>query len=107
MAVKVPFNIGYGGGDGQAPELHLSFTTEFQQMDLSQRVKVYKDYLEYLIAQAQLAQDETSQKGIITLLQIAEQLFPHVQSEQIPLDQTLVVGIGEDAEGSSLDELLQ
>ena len=108
MAIKIPFNIGYNDrGPGQVREIHLSFTAEFQRMEQSQRIRVYKDYLEHLIAQAQLAKDENSQKGIITVLQIAEQLFPHLQSDSIPLEQTLIVEIGEQAEGSSLDELLK
>ena len=108
MAVKIPFNIGINDrGPGQPRELHLGFTLEFQRMEQQQRVKIYKDYIEHLIAQAQLAKDEASQKGIITVLQITEQLFPHLQSEKIPLEQTIIVEVGEGAEGSSLDELLK
>ena len=108
MAIKVPFNIGFNDQvAGQARQLHLSFTAEFQRMDQQQREKVYQEYIEHLIAQAQLAKDEESQKGIITVLQIAEQLFPHLQSQQIPMQQTIIVEIGEQAEGSTLDELLK
>lgn len=106
MAIKIPFNIGFNNTDGTR-QLHLSFTAEFQRMEQQQRVKTYRDYMEQLIAQAQLAEDENSQKGIITVLQIAEQLFPHLQAEQVPLEQAIIVEIGEEAEGSSLDELLK
>jgi len=105
MAIKIPFNIGFNDDDGSR-QLQLSFTAEFRRMEQPQRLKTYKDYMEQLIAQAQLAEDENSQKGIITVLQIAEQLFPHLQAEQIPLEQTIIVEMGDDAEGSSLDELL-
>jgi hypothetical protein len=106
MAIKIPFNIGFDHTDGTR-QLHLSFTAEFQRMQQPQRLKTYKDYIEHLIAQAQLAEDENSQKGIITVLQIAEQLFPHLQAEQVPLEQTIIIEMGDDAEGSTLDELLR
>jgi len=107
MAIKIPFNIGFNENKQVSTgEIHLSFTAEFQGMDKDQRVKVYKAYLEHLIAQAQLAEDENSQKGIITVLQIADRLFPHLQADQIPLQETIIVEMGENAEGSSLDELL-
>jgi len=105
--MKIPFTIGFNENpQNQAREIHLSFTPEFRAMDLQQRITVYKSYVEYLIAQAQRAQDESVQKGIITVLQIAEQLFPHLQAEQVPLHETIIVEMGENAEGSSLDELL-
>lgn len=106
--MNIPFTIQYfEDPQTRRREIHLSFTPEFQFMEQPQRVQVYKSYIEYLIAKAQQSQDETEQKGVITILQIAEQLFSHIQADQIPLHETLVVEMGENAEGSSLDELLQ
>ncbi len=108
MAVKIPFHISLNDNlQSQTKEIHFTFTEEFKAMSQEQRVKTYKGYIEHLIAQAQLAKDDEGQKGIITVLQIAEQMFPHLQSEQIPLDQTIIVEIGENAEGEPLDELLK
>ena len=107
MTIKIPFNIGFKDNvQARTGQIHLSFTDEFQAMDQDKRIKTYKDYLEYLIAQAQLAEDENSQKGIITVLQIADQLFPHLQADEIPLQETIIVEMGDNAEGSTLQELL-
>lgn len=107
MTIKVPFNIVFNeNAEAQTGAIHLSFTEEFQSMSQQQRIKIYKAYLEHLIAQAQMSIDEDSQKGIITVLQIADQLFPHLEAEQIPLQETIIVEMGENADGSSLDELL-
>ena len=107
MSIKIPFNIGFNENiQSRTGEIHLSFTEEFQAMEQEQRVKIYRAYLEHLIAKAQMAKDENSQKGVITVLQIADQLFPHLQAEQIPLQETIIVEMGENAEGSSLDDLL-
>ena len=107
MTIKIPFNIGFNeNAQTRTGQIHLSFTDEFQAMDQDKRIKTYKDYLEYLIAQAQLAEDENSQKGIITVLQSADQLFPHLQADEIPLQETIIVEMGENAEGSTLQELL-
>ncbi len=107
MTIKVPFNIGFNeNAEAQTGEIHLSFTEEFQSMPQQQRIKIYKAYLQHLIAQAQMSIDENSQKGIITVLQIADQLFPHLEAEQIPLQETIIVEMGENADGSTLDELL-
>ena len=107
MTIKIPFNIGFNeNAQTRTGQIHLSFTDEFQAMDQDKRIKTYKNYLEYLIAQAQLAEDENSQKGIITVLQIADQLFPHLQADEIPLQETIIVEMGDNAEGSTLQELL-
>ena len=107
MGLKIPFNIGFDENTQlKTKEIHLSFSAEFQAMDQAERVKVYQNYIEHLIAQAQLTEDELSQKGVITILEITEQLFPHIQSGQMPLQETIIVEIGDKAEGCSLDELL-
>ena len=65
-----------------------------------------RGYVEQLLKQAQQMSDPGSQRGIMTVIEITEQLLPHIQANSLPLEQTLVVEMGEAAEGSSLDELL-
>ena len=87
-------------------ELHLSFTPVFQKMDVEQRLEALRAYVEYLIKQSESLQDESAQRGIMTVIQLTEQLLPHIQSNSLPLHEILIVEQGEDAEGTSLDELL-
>ena len=87
-------------------ELHFSFTPAFQNMDVDQRLETLRAYIESLVKQSKSMQEESAQRGVITVIQITEQLLPHIKSDSLPLNETLIVELGEDAEGSSLDELL-
>jgi len=106
MSVTPPFDIAVHDPKPTLRELHLSFTSAFQAMDVDQRLEALRAYVESLIKQSESLQDENAQRGVITVIQITEQLLPHIQSNSLPLHETLIVELGEDAEGSSLDELL-
>jgi hypothetical protein len=101
-----PFDISVHDPKPTLRELHFSFTPIFQNMSVDQRLETLRSYIESLIKQTENLQDENAQRGIITVLQITEQLIPHIQSNSLPLHETLIVELGEDAEGSSLDDLL-
>lgn len=106
MSVSPPFDIAVHDPKPTLRELHFSFTSAFQAMDVDQRLEAMRAYVESLIKQSESLQDENAQRGVITVIQITEQLLPHIQSNSLPLHETLIVELGEDAEGSSLDELL-
>jgi len=106
MNVTPPFDIAVHDPKPTLRELHFSFTPAFQKMDVDQRLEALRAYVESLIKQSESLQDESAQRGVITVIQITEQLLPHIQSNSLPLHETLIVELGEDAEGSSLDELL-
>lgn len=106
MNVTPPFDIAVHDPKPTLRELHFSFTPAFQAMDVDQRLEALRAYVESLIKQSESLQDENAQRGVITVIQITEQLLPHIQSNSLPLHETLIVELGEDAEGSTLDELL-
>ena len=106
MNPNPPFDIAVYDPKPTLRELHFSFTPAFQKMDVDQRLEALRAYIESLIKQSESLQDESAQRGVITVIQITEQLLPHIQSNSLPLHETLIVELGEDAEGSSLDELL-
>lgn len=106
MSVNPPFDIAVHDPRPTLRELHFSFSPAFQKMDVKQRLEALRAYVESLIKQSDSLQDESAQRGVITVIQITEQLLPHIQSDSLPLHETLIVELGEDAEGSSLDELL-
>ncbi len=106
MQTLAPFSVSVHDPKPNLRELHLSFTSEFQQMPVEQRLESMRAYVEVLIDQAKSLQDQNSQRGVVTLIEIIEQLLPHIQSESLPLHETLVVEMGDAAEGSSLEELL-
>ena len=101
-----PFDIAVHDPQPNLRELHLSFTSGFQQMTVEQRLQALRAYIESMLEQAKLTDDAGTQKGLMMVIELTEQLLPHIQSESMPLQETLIVEMGEDASGASLDELL-
>jgi len=106
MDVTVPFDISVHDPKPDLRELHFSFTDDFQVMSVDDRLETLRAYVASLIKQAQALEDIESQRGIITVIEITEQLLPHIQANNLPLQEVLIVEIGTAAEGESLDELL-
>jgi len=106
MDITEPFTISVHDPEPELRELHLDFTEDFKQMSVDQRLECIRAYIESLITQSKAIEDANSQRGVMTVIEIAEQLLPHIQSESLPLQQTLIVEMGEAAQGSSLNELL-
>lgn len=101
-----PFNISVHDPSPLLREMHLSFTADFQKMDVEQRLETMRAYIESMVLQAQSTTDEGAQRGLMMVMELTEQLLPHIQSDSMPLQETLIVEMGEGADGSSLDELL-
>ncbi len=106
-----PFTISVHDPKPSLRELHLRFTPEFQQMPVEQRMASMRAYIESMLAQAKeistgTTNDEGAQRGLMMVIELTEQLLPHIQSDSMPLHETLIVEMGEGANGSSLDELL-
>jgi len=73
-------------------ELHITFTSDFQSSTLEQQGIVFSNYVDNLQQQSiQLDDDSAEQQGILTILQVAEQLLPHIQSGEIPLQETIII----------------
>lgn len=106
MDIAAPFDISVQDPKPDLRELHFSFTDDFQVMGVEDRLEALRAYIESLIKHAQTLEDAESQRGIITVIEITEQLLPHIQANNLPLQEVLIVEIGGAAEGSSLNELL-
>ena len=107
MEIQAPFKIEYTEDAGAGVrELHFTFTGLFRALGLEQRVATFEAYLSQLVADINNMNDIDNRQGMITVFQISEQLFPHLQADEIPLNETIVVELGEQAEGTSLSELL-
>jgi len=104
MQIEGPFNIRVvTNEDSHSRELHLSFTSAFQQKNLEQRLADFREHISDLQKSIADTQDEASQQGMLTILQISEQLLPHIESDEIPLEETIVIEIGP---ASPFDQLL-
>lgn len=106
MDVPAPFNISVHDPKPGLRELHLSFTANFQLMAVDERLETMRAYIEFMLTEARTVKDEGAQRGLMMVIELTEQLLPHIQSGSLPLQETLIVEVGDGADGSSLNELL-
>ena len=95
MEIEGPIEIGVvDQPETGVRELHIRFREAFRQLELADQGREFAVYLEDLKRQSQAAPEGSAeQRGILTVMQIVEQLLPHIQSGEIPLSETLVVEI--------------
>jgi len=104
MQIEGPFNIRVvTNEDSQTRELQLSFTAAFQQKNLQQRMEDFRQHISDLQQSVADTADEATRQGMLTILQISEQLLPHMEADEIPLDETIVIEIGP---SSPFDQIL-
>jgi len=107
MEIQGPFTIAVNdNSETGLRELHLGFKPAFQNLELDIRVQTITDYLADLQKDINAESDANNQQGMMTILQIAQQLLPHLKNDEIPLDETIIVEIGP-SQSSPFDELLR
>lgn len=104
MQIQGPFKISIiDSATSQGKELQLKFTDNFQQLDIDNRIAEFQDHINILRQQIQNTDDPATQQGMMTILQISEELLPHLVDDEIPLDETIEIEIGQT---SPFDHLL-
>ena len=94
MEINGPFNIGTLQNDMGGHELHLDFTAEFRALNSAHQADAFQNYINSLINEiSRLDEKETNRQGMLTILQVAEQLMPHIQANEIPLEETIVISL--------------
>lgn len=97
MEINGPFNIGTLQNDMGGHELHLDFTAEFRTMNNAQQVDAFQNYINSLINEiSRLDEKDANRQAMLTILQVAEQLMPHIQANEIPLEETIVISLQQD-----------
>ncbi len=106
MAIEGPISVSVTDlEDPGKRELHISFKPEFQSLTLEQQGSEFSQYVENLKLQYQQAEANSSeQQGVMTILQVAEQLLPHIQTGEIPLMETIVIEMHQQP---GLDDLIK
>jgi len=95
MRISGPLQIGVFDNTSTGDrELHLSFTEAFRRLIPSEQAEHFQQYVERL-RQAVGAEgiDESERQGLFVVLSIAEELLPHVQADELALDEIIVVEI--------------
>ncbi|MCW8855209.1 MAG: hypothetical protein OQK76_12725 [Gammaproteobacteria bacterium] len=104
MQIDAPFSVSVvDNSESQTRELHLSFTDSFQNESLENRIKLFNDHIESLSININTQTNEQTLQGMNTILQISEQLQPHIINNEIPLDEKIIIEIGP---SSPFDQLL-
>ena len=107
MEIQGPFTLSINDNkDSGMHELHLGFKPAFQQLALAERIQSVKDHAADLQQQVNEETDEANRQGMMTILQIIEQLMPHLEADEIPLEETSVIEMGP-SQASPFDDLLR
>jgi len=95
MQIDGPFTVNIiENSDSQTRELHLGFTPQYRALELNVQLKQYKDYIVQLQDDILKTNDDANRQGMLTIQQIAEQLLPHLEAGEIPLDETIIIEMG-------------
>ena len=106
MEIQGPFTIAVNdNSETGLRELHLGFKPAFQQQDLQSRLDAVKRYMSDLQKDIDTETDANNQQGMITIMQVSQELLPHLETDEIPLNETIVIEIGP-IQTSPFDDLL-
>ncbi len=80
MEIEGPLKFGIVTQDNSLDrEIHVDFTDTFQNLNLREQTQVFHAYIMQLKSQSEAIVDENSERqGMLVILQIAEQLAPHI-----------------------------
>lgn len=107
MEIQGPFTISINdNSETGLRELHFGFKPGFQQLELAERLTTLKDYVTSLNTDIAAEKDPNNQQGMILIAQVVEELSPHIESNEIPLEETIIIEIGP-SQSSPFDELLR
>jgi hypothetical protein len=100
MEIDAPFTVSVMEKEhGEGRELHVTFTAAFRALDITGQGSAMMSYVTGLRRQAQIAEpDSREQMGMLTVLQLAEQMLPHIQAGEMDIDQTIIAEIAADEE---------
>jgi hypothetical protein len=94
MIIKGPLNISVVDTDNDQRDLRLEFTHEFKSLKLNERCDSLHEFIHYLKSEIDvLEESDPNRQGMLTILQIVEQLLPHIESDEIPLEDAIIVNI--------------
>lgn len=107
MEIQGPLSLSViDNSDSGLRELHLGFKPAFQQLDLASRVDSIKSHLADLHQSIESETDSANQQGMVTIHQIVSELLPHLEKDEIPLNETIIIEIGP-SQSSPFDDLLR
>jgi len=107
VEIQGPFTISINDNNETGlRELQLGFKPAFQQLNAEDRLTALREYISALQKDIEAETDTDNQQGMMTIQQVAEQLLPHLEADEIPMDEIIVIEIGP-GQTSPFDDLLR
>ena len=98
MLIEGPLNISVVDTDTGERELHLKFSAEFKALKLNQQCDSFHEFIHYLKTEIDILEEsDPNRHGMLTIQQIAEQMLPHIEANEIPLEDAIIVNIQADS----------
>ena len=95
MEINAPFSINVvDNTETNTRELHLQFQASFNNYPLEMRISLLINYINELKTNIAQEIDEPNKQGMLTILQITEQMLPHIENDEIPLDEKIIIELG-------------
>ena len=104
MLIEGPLDISIAdNSSSQSRELEITFVPKFKTLELDGRINEFKQHISQLQQRIQSTDNPAEQQGMLAILQVCEELLPHIVADEIPLDETIAIEIGQ---GSPFDSIL-
>lgn len=92
MEIQLPFSLAINdNSETGVQELQLDFKPGFQQLPLAKRLQTLQQHLAVLQQNLSRESNEVNRQGMHALAQLIEQIYPQLEADGIPLDETLVI----------------
>ena len=98
MLIEGPLKISIVDTETGDREFQVQFTPEFKALKLNQQCDSFHEFIHYMKTEIDvLEESDPNRHGMLTIQQIAEQMLPHIESNEIPLEDAIVVNIRADS----------
>ena len=97
MLIEGPLDIGIVESSTGGNELHLEFRPEFRALKLPEQSDAMHEFVHFLKTEIDILEEhDPNRQGMLMILQISEELLPHIEANEVPLEETIVVNLATD-----------
>lgn len=97
MLIEGPLDINIVDSSTGGRELHLIFTPEFRALKLPEQSNSLHEFIHYLKTEIDILEEhDPNRQGMLMILQISKELMPHIEANEVPLEEAIVVDIQAD-----------
>ena len=91
MLNEGPLNISLMETDTGSREIHIDFSSDFKILSISERVEALIKVVNHLRTEIDLLEEtDPNRQGMLMILKITEEMLPHIETDNISLEETIV-----------------